>query len=206
MKIVHATPSVLVLKQHSYISMAVGLFFFVTGLYLIFSQRESKTLFLAVILIMCGLLPVILFKFITIVINKTASTISITGVGLLGKKTQTINFSQVKEVSIEEYITANTTNSGPRNQLNFNLVIYLNDGQGVPIAMDSPSVISISGIPIGGFGPRNSVMDMGNKIASFIGVPFVDRRPPTVNDVVSNISTIMQNSKPQESLNAAQQK
>jgi hypothetical protein len=205
MKITQETPTVLTLRQRSYFPVVMCLVFFVIGVYLFLNHKDSKSLLIAVFFIVFSLLLIVFLKFITIVIDKITSTISITGAGLLGKKTQTINFNQIKEIAIEEYIaTTGAANSTPRNQLNFNLVIYLNDGQSYPIAIDSLSMISVGGIPIGGLGTRNYIIETGNKIASFIGVPFVDRRPPSLRDVVSNISTIIQNNKPQQQPNTTQ--
>ncbi len=202
MKIIEENPTRLILKQKSFMPYVIGVIFTVVGLYLllIFTQKNAKSTIIGLIFVMAGIIPVVFNKFMTIVLDKTTRIITIVNTGLLGKKTETMTFDELKEVAIEEYVTTSTAgNSMPRNQLSYNLVLYKKDGQGFPIHIDSPSSTFIGSFPVLDlFKVRNTIMEMGNKIAVFIGVPFIDRRPPTLTEVVSNISTTMQNNKPQE--------
>lgn len=197
MKITQETPTALILKQRSFFPFILSLVFTIVGVYALISWgiTDIKKLLISIVIIAFGLLVLIAAKFITIIIDKTANKITFASTGILGKKSQVIELNQIQEVAIEEYITQNVTNNhGPVNQLNFNLVFYLRDGQGIPvnIGTSSPS-FSISGFHVGNFFGRNKIIEMGNKIASFIGVPFVDRRPPTVADMVSGIYNAAKN-------------
>jgi len=209
MKIVQETPTVLTLKRRGFMPVFVGLALFFTGVYLLSSQKDSKSLLVAITFLIFGIVSFVLLKFITVIIDKTVSTVSITEAGLFGKKTQVINFNQIKEIAIEEYVTtthttstSNGSNYRSQTQVNYNLVIYLNDGKGYPISMGSPATLSVGGMLINAFGARNSIIDIGNKIASYIGVPIIDRRPPTFRETVANISTFIQNNGPQVQQNA----
>lgn len=195
MKIVHETPTALVLKQKNYLGIFVGIIFFIVGTYLLISQglKDSKLLLIAIIFIFVSLLVVVLTKFITLTIDKSSGKITLTSKGLVGQKSQDIALDQIQEIAIEESITQVTGNSGSRNQPSYNLVFYLKDGQGIPIHIDSPTSFSVGGFPIGDYLGRNKIIELGNKIASFIGVPFKDSRPPTVTDVISGVVNTIKN-------------
>jgi hypothetical protein len=196
MKILRETQTQLILKQTSFQAIIWGLFSAaIGGSILLFISHNHNQNTLIVILFglafaLAGIWMIVTAKFITITIDKTQNQFTFQAASILGKKQQSLALNQIKEVVIEEYISRNPNSAGPRNQLNFTLVFYLQDGEGIPIPLNaSGTTVSFNGIPFGGFFfGRNKNIIMGNKIASFIGVPFVDRRPPTVGEIVQDVT------------------
>ena len=200
MKIVEETPTRLVLKQKSLLGFVICGLFFLVGIYLLllFPQKDTKSMLISLFFIVFGVAGILFVRFITVILDKSTASASINTRGLLGNKTQTFAFNTLKEIAIEEYVTATNSSTGPRNQLNYNLVFYQTDGQAFPIHLNTPSMITVGGFPVGFMNGRNKTIELGNKIATFVGIPFVDRRPPTLGDVVANVSTVIQNAVPQE--------
>lgn len=212
MKIVQETQAILVLKQKNYVGIFIGILLFAIGVCLLISQgvKDIKMLVISIIFILISLLVVVSTKFITLIIDKTSKRITITSKGLMRHSSQNIAIDQVKEVAIEESVTlvrtnnSSTTNSGTfnlsssnpgmRKQVNYVLIFYLKDGQGIPVQIDSPASFSVGGLPIGDYLVRNKIIELGNKIANFIAVPFKDNRPPTVNEVITGVVNTVKNS------------
>lgn len=197
MKLVQETPTNLVLKQQNYLGIIVGITFLLVGGigFFVSLGKGMEPLIITGILFLVGICIILVTKFITITIDKTQQNIIFTFRSLLGTKRQNYAISQIKEVSIEEYVT--TTRDSHNNttqQLNYNLVFYLQDGQGIPIPIGSKTGFSPLSI-MSMFSQRNQQMELGKKIADFIGVPFVDRRPPTFTQAVSAVMTAVSQEK-----------
>lgn len=204
MKVIQETPTTLVLKQSAIGGIIMGAAFVVVGLLvaIFFSKTDWKILILSGVFILFGLVSVLLTKFITVKIDKSTNKITILHSGILGKKSYDLAIDQLKEVAVEESVSVNYSNQNNQNstlmngsgtQRSYNLVFYLMNGQGIPVQMDSSSLpISINGLSLGMLTARNKNIELGNKIAVFIGVPFVDRRPPGIADVVSGLKNLVQ--------------
>lgn len=191
MKIIQETPTNLILKQSNFSSLVFGIIFFLIGIgttILISGQSFMTAIIFGGAFILIGALVVVTAKSFTINIDKTQNKYTLSTVSLISKKNQDVALNQIKEVSLEEYVSQNVSGNSPRNQINYNLVFYLQDGQGILIPINSSSnSFSIQGIPVGGMLGRNKNIVLGNKIATFIGVPFVDRRPPTFTEAISGV-------------------
>lgn len=86
---------------------------------------------------------------------------------------------------------------------NYSLIFYMKDGQGIPIHIDTPIILGINTGDI--FFGRDKIINLGNKVASFIGVPFKNIRPPTAVETLSTIidtvkDSINQHQPPPETL------
>jgi hypothetical protein len=135
-----------------------------------------------------GVFMVITAKSLTVTIDKTQNKCNFFTVTLIGKKSQDVVLDQIKEVSLEETVTHNTSSSGSENQINYTLVFYLQDGEGIPISISGSSgSFSVNGLPMEEMIGRNKNVILGNKIAAFISVPFVDRRPPSLTDAIESV-------------------
>lgn len=207
MKIISETPSILILKENAYSVILGGIIAIITSFILaivIFSNSPQPLTFLIpLVFLIVGIITILSAKLVIITINKSINKINLSFVGLLGKKTQDIDINQVSEVVIQEnYGRSMSSNNGnttfvPHNTagLNFTLVFYLKNGEGYPIPMGTAnSGLSINRIPFNIFSVRNKQIELGNKIASFIGVPFKDNRPPTLSDMVGAIGQVINQS------------
>lgn len=197
MKITEESPLRLVLEQKSYFSYVVVSIFPIIGIYLLATQfHEIKSVVIELAFVTVGGAGILFNTSYKLLLDKTTRKAMIFRIRLAGSKTETIDFGQLKEASIEEYIQTNTSGSGPRVQRNYNLVLYSHDGQGYSLPINGSTNFTIAGMSLNGFAARNTIINLGNKIAAFIGVPFVDRRPPTATEVVSGIASAIQNSSP----------
>ena len=207
MKIVEESETNLILKQGFILNIIIGILLVTAGIGLFFidNTNVNTARIVAFAFILSGIISVVLANATTITIDKTTNKICFLTSRLWGKKLQEIAINQVKEVSLEEYITQNyAENNRPRNQLNFTLVFYLLDGQGIPFKLGSQGSFGINGLPLGMFLGRNKNVVLGNKIALFIGVPFVDRRPPTAAQVITDVVQAVQGKKPLNEIPNAQ--
>jgi len=207
-KVVSETQNQLILKQNRYSNIFLGIVLFLAGIGVFLIAHQTAPKILSLVFLIIGILIIIFTKFITINIDKTQNSFSLIAAGLLGKKKTNIALDQIKEVSLEEYVSTqyniagqNANMGSPMAQTNivYDLVFYLKDGQGIPIQIKSGGNTFINGLPIGGFGSllgRNKNVELGNKIATFIGIPFIDRRPPGVIDMLSGITQVNNNQKP----------
>ena len=199
MKVVEESETKLVIKQGIFLNIILGILIVAAGVVLFFIANTNVNTgrIFALALIIAGIISILLASATTITVDKTTNKIAFLISRLWGKKLQEMAINQVKEISLEEYVTQNySDNRRPRSQLNFTLVFYLQDGQGIPFRLGSQSNFAFNGLPIGMFLGRNKNVVMGNKIAAFIGVPFVDRRPPTAAEVITDVVQAVQGKKP----------
>ena len=199
MKVVEESETKLVIKQGIFLNIILGILIVAAGVVLFFIANTNVNTgrIFALALIIAGIISILLASATTITVDKTTNKIAFLISRLWGKKLQEMAINQVKEISLEEYVTQNySDNRRPRSQLNFTLVYYLQDGQGIPFRLGSQSNFAFNGLPIGMFLGRNKNVVMGNKIAAFIGVPFVDRRPPTAAEVITDVVQAVQGKKP----------
>jgi len=213
MKILTENPTLLVLKQNAYSQLLVGVILILVGIIMtpFVLSKGIVLLIMALAFALIGIFSIVMAKFITITIDKTANKINLNFKGIIGSKSQDIAIDQVAEVRISESIsrgTSGTTNTvgsigitqNTSANLNFVLVFFLKDGQGIPVPMGSVNNngFNVGGIPLGMFSGRNKIIELGNKIAGFIGVPFKDDRIPTISDFTSAIGQVINQNKPIE--------
>ena len=204
MKIIQETSSQMVLKQSGLGASIFGVLFFIIGLgvFVFFSRQNIMAArLIGGVFALVGVFVFVTAKTITITIDKAQNKCNFFSVTLIGKKSQDVALDQIKEVSLEEKITNNSNSNGSQNQINYTIVFYLQDGEGIPIPIGSSTdSISINGLPMGEMLGRNKNIVFCNKIAAFIGVPFADRRPPSfteaVGSVVDSINTAKSKSTP----------
>jgi hypothetical protein len=191
MKIAQETQGQLVLKQSGLSARIFGILFVVIGIgvfTLFSSQNITAARLIGGVFALVGIFVFITAKYITITIDKTQNKCNFFTVTLIGKKSQDVALDQIKEVSLEETITHSTGSDGPENQINYTLVFYLQDGEGIPVPISSASgSFSVNGLPMGEMVGRNKNVVLGNNIATFIGVPFVDRRPPSFTEAIGEV-------------------
>lgn len=174
----------LVLKQSGLSNMLYGLLFVGMGTIVVIAANQNVLIarLFGGLCVIVGILVVVTSKFITIIIDKAQNQLEYLTNNLLGKKINTVDLKQIKEVSLEEFVSDSSGARGRSTRISYYLVFNLQDGEGISILMGGDSGgITVNGVPLGGFkAGRNQNVVLANKIASFIGVPFIDRRsPPT---------------------------
>lgn len=205
MKIATETPTLLVLKQSALVQILFGIVIVIFGIVSIpiLLAKGVLLVIISLVIVIVGIITIVISKSITITIDKSANKIILGFKNLLGNKSSDIALDQVAEVGMSESISATSPNTAPgintmgmaqntNTQLNFVLIFYLKNGQGVPIPMGTSSNLgfNMGPIPMNMFTGRNKKIELGNKIATFIGVNFRDNRPPTMSDFTSMIGDI----------------
>lgn len=185
MKILHLTETEMFLKQKSFGAQIFGIFFAAIGASAIIVANQNKLVAIIIgsIFIITGLFATVTAKTITININKTTNTIDIMFKSLINKKLHKLSINQIKEVAVEAYVQT-SGGSGPRNQINHNLVFYDTEGGSVLV----PYGGNASGLLVMGYqiisGQKKNAKELGNTIADFMNIPFVYREPPSISDLI----------------------
>jgi len=212
MKVVTETPTLLVLKDKPISQIFVGIILALVGVVIspLIMAKGIVFMLIPLIFVLFGIATIFLTKFLTITIDKSVNKVNFGSTSLLGKKSQDIAVDQISEIAIQEMLTQDvalrTTNSlayqNSAPKLNFVLIFYLKDGQGMPVPMGSTSGgFGINGMFLNMFSGRNKKIEIGNKIANFIGVPFKDNRAPTISDVVSEVGQMIGNKEENPTIN-----
>jgi hypothetical protein len=192
MKITIETQSLMVIKEGRIFVYVLSAVFTAAGLVVIFFPSfftNNPPLWSGIVAVLAGILVVFLNKSINVKLDKSVDKFSMLKKSLIGKHSEEYSLSQIKEVEIRQmyYQGARTRNSREgESGYYYELSIIMNNNQRIllnPGARNIQRGISFSR-------PKEQVI--GEKIANFLGVPFQERRPPTVGEVFSEIRNVAQ--------------
>ena len=152
-----------------------------------------------------GVITLLVTRSITLTIDKSSKLVRIKRHNLVrGTLESTIPFSEIREVVVDERLRQRASSSnddGPREQFCYNLIFQKQNGNQEAIDITPASSTTINGFSTDRFEKNNKVMALGNLVASYIGVPCLDRRVATFGEaanLVENVlSTIRSGQKPQ---------
>lgn len=202
MKVTKETASVLELKHTNWFGVFFGAAIMAAGLAMLFSEAAmpGRKLWIAGLVVLAiGAIVVVAQRFVTLTLDRgrrlaTINTQRIVG----GSRIRKIEFNRIKEIVIEQtYARTTAGNREPRVRPIYHLVFHLADGKMEEIDITPRSSMAINGVLTTHFVQNNAVMEVGNKVAEFIGVPCVDRRPPTFSQAIEGIQTIIRTAKEQ---------
>lgn len=180
MRIVREDQNSMTLKDRNILAFIIGLVFASLGLALILrpdlfdGQPPWWSGYVGVLL---GGFVVLFAKITTISLDKTSNELSFVWKGLTGKSTKEYNLEQIKEVELS--VTYKSKG------LSHHLAFVFDNGEIVPLSGNS-SNIRIMGKRII---PEKA---LGARIASFLDVPFQEKRPLTAGEMFSAISSGIQ--------------
>lgn len=196
MKIVQESAVSMVIKDYNYNSLVIGIVFIVLGSFSFFKTEPLRNLFdfkviLTGIFPIVGLYIVLITKFTTIVLDKAQNKITFTRKSILGTKHDEVSLAPVVKVELkQEYkmetveMNANTRGFSTRSEiprLYYQLALVSNNGQ--EVQLESPKRSSgVGSILLGG---RTKAREVGQKIATFLNVPFQEISPPDSNAPIS---------------------
>jgi len=198
MKIVKKTLDLMILKDRNIIVFILGIIFTLMGFVMILKPHifsERSPVWLGLFFFLSGGFVIFVAKITTIILDKTSNKLLFLRRNLLGKKIKEYNLDQIKEVELSVGYSSTNKNVSYSYHLSF----VLNNGEIIPLNPGSNlSVIRISGII--GIGNKEIIPDktLGAKIANFLGVPFQERRPPTVDEILSTVSSAIQDATEKE--------
>jgi hypothetical protein len=131
--------------------------------------------------LLLGLFVILVAKVTTVTIDKVLGKIVFNWKSILKKETKEYSLSLIKELEIRP--TYDSNNDGGRS---FHSFFILLDGS--EVALD----------PFGTTTTRfknakpSSEISLNTQIANFMGIPFNERRPPTIQETLSAISSTVQ--------------
>jgi len=182
--IVNQSQSILILKDNNAIARLVGIIFLVVGFTIIIKPNvftNNPPIIFGIISLLLGLFVILVAKVTTVTIDKVLGKIVFNWKSILKKETKEYSLSLIKELEIRP--TYDSNNDGGRS---FHSFFILLDGS--EVALD----------PFGTTTTRfknakpSSEISLNTQIANFMGIPFNERRPPTIQETLSAISSTVQ--------------
>lgn len=176
MKIVQENQNLMVVKEKNILPLVIGLIFAAVGFLIVFSPqifKEQPPLWFGLVFILIGFLAVLLCPFVTISIDRGTGKITFLWKRLIGTKKKEYSLDQIKEIIFQTYYTIQTKTKRPRPNYSL-LFIFKNEKE---VAFQNK-------------GRKDKII--GEKIAQFLNVPFQEKRPPTVSEVLSTIKETIQ--------------
>lgn len=186
MRIVREDQNLMILKDRNIIAFIVGIIFAFVGLAVILkpdfftNQPPAWSGFIGVLL---GGSVVFVAKITTLSLDKTSNKLLFLRKGLISKSTKEYNLDQIKEVELSVAYTSSKNKGGGYS---YHLAFVFNNGEIVPFNLGSSSIVRIMGRRVI---PEKTI---GARIAGFLNVPFQERRPPTVSETLSAVSSAIQ--------------
>ncbi len=180
----------MILKDRGGFVFFVGIIFALAGFAVIFKPdffTENPPLWSGVAGVLLGALIIVVAKITTVTLDKTSNKILFLWRSLLNNKIQEYTLDQIKEVELSAIYS-----SGKGGACSYHLALVFNNGEIIPLNPGSSSSIRIMGRQII---PEKT---LGTRMANFLNVPFQEKRPPTVSETLSTISSAIQSAAEKE--------
>ena len=132
--------------------------------------------------ILLGIVVILVTKITTVTLDKSTKKLLFQYQSLTGKKTVEYQLDQIKELELTATFTHSRTGSGYSYHVSFVLVT----GEVIPLNLGTVNILRVMGRHI------LTEKSVGAKIAHFLQVPFQERRPPTVHETLSAVSSTIQ--------------
>lgn len=191
MKIVHEDQNVMIIKDRNIFSFVIGIIFLGVCLWIILRTMEKS--WIGAIISFVGFLLIALFaKMTTIIIDKNAKKLVVRWRTLVRGKSEEYDLSQVKQIELQQRYISETSTTGVSSGYSYKLAFVLNNGQEIPLAPEI-ALLTSGTINIGSDMARKKLVTIGTRIANFLNIPFQERRPPTVTEVLSALGRGIQN-------------
>jgi len=190
MKVIKEDSGLMIVKHRNILFFIIAIFFVILGFGATFSPNflisETTPLWFGLVFILSGFLALFSIKITTIRLDKSENKISILKKRIAGRQNlEEFPIENVKEIELT--IDFSSSSDG-KNSYSYQLYFVLNDGQNKELGQNVTSTNK----------PLNSIFSSqiktGKRIADFLGVPFLERRPPTVQETLSTISKTIKDS------------
>ncbi len=206
MKIIEQTPTTLICKRPNLIAhiAAIGVTAVGMGLLIGALIAPDKIHWLwGTIALGIGLVSLLIVRSLTINIDKQRKRVEIISRSLLlGTKEISLGFPEIREIVVDERINrtkiGNSENTAPTERFTYFLIFQLQNGMQHGLDITPAGSTAINGISTDRFEKNNRVMELGNSIASFIGVPCVDKRVATFGEMADAVENVIKQIKSQK--------
>jgi len=192
MRIVKENENLMVLKDRNIIAFAVGIVFLLAGIAVIIKPdffTNQPPFWSGLVGIFLGGFVIAVAKITTVKLDKLANKLTFLRRELIGKSINEYDLKQIKEVELSVAYNSSSRGGGGYS---YHLAFVFNGGEIVQLNPGSSSSIRVMGRQI------ISEKTLGARIASFLGIPFQERRPPTVSETLSTVSSAIQNAAEKE--------
>lgn len=209
MKVIQQSATLLECKRSNLIALIAAIALTVAGAALLvwgLVKGQGNYAWLGGLIVLAiGVITLLVTRSITLTIDKSSKRVRIQRHNLVrGTLESTTPFAEIREVVVDERLrqrTSTSNNNEPREQFCYNLIFQKHNGNQEAIDITPASSTTVNGFSTDRFEKNNKVMELGNLVASYIGVPCIDRRVATFGEaanLVENVlSTIRAGQKPQ---------
>ena len=191
MRIIKETESLMVLKDRRIFGFFVGVVFFFLGTILLIFPNISVDrvpFWLDLVFIICGAFAILFMNVITVTIDKNANSMHFISKSLFIKGENTYGLKDIKQ--IEMRANEDSTSSGRTGfytpKYSYSIVFILSND--IPVVMPSSGTTIVAGVQII---PEKK---LGARISAFLGVPFIEKKLPTLAESIGTIKEEISNS------------
>lgn len=151
---------------------------------------------LSLIALAVGILILFLTKSITLIADGNIKQVKIATKSILNTSDNTYAFHDIKEIVVEKYRQYERDSDGDRkDKTSFVLIFNFNNGyqEALNLTHGSSSNIAVNGIKMNRFSQNNAVMNIGQRLAEVIGVPFNHKRRGDMDlgDLVNSVGEVV---------------
>ncbi len=172
---------ILRLTQHNIFGYLFGLMFAGIGIFLLSTSGE---MFVSLAFAISGVLIIFLVQREEVLVDQSTRNITISKKRLLTKKIQHVQFDSVATIEMRQEI--NHSSKG-NSTTKYPLYVVLKDNSSLVLATESGK----SGFLF--FDHSKNERVIGNRIAQVIGVPFEERRTPTLGETLQTVRETIEN-------------
>ncbi len=177
MTITKETQWLMIIKDRNIMALSIGVIIVLVGLMSIFSPqvfKEKPSLSMGIIFSLLGSFVIFKTKVTTVILDKNTNKLTFTHKSLLSRKAKEYSLNQIKAVELQQIYE--------RKGYSYGLVFILENNEVVSLTSMGGRMIR-SNIGIGRKTIKESLI--GTRIASFLNVPFNERRAPTLTEIIS---------------------
>jgi hypothetical protein len=147
------------------------------------------------IVLAIGVITLLVTRSTTLSIDKSLKRVIIQRYNpVRGTQESTIPFADLREVVVDAQLhhkRSSSNNNEPREMFRYHLIFQQHNGNQEAIDITPASSTTVNGFSTDRFEKNNKVMELGNRIATFIGVPCIDRRAPTFGEAANLVENVL---------------
>lgn len=181
MKIIQETQNLIVLKDSNLWAWVLGGVFVLAGVIMIVSPtsfvNNTPPMWIGALFVLAGLATILFSKSSVVTLNKETNQFSIARKSIIGGQTQEdYVLNQIKQIELQyrvsrQNVSSQGLNQGMRMKYSYRLILILTDGREVPLTTGFSGASNVGGIL------KIKERVIGEKLAAFLSVPFIDIRP-----------------------------
>ncbi len=185
LKMKEETPSRMVLKESSFLGVVVGLLFFAVGLVLYFTPgafTEAPPSWAGLIIAPIGIIVALLVDIEKkAILDKGTGRMVLSTRNLISVKPKEHDIADIVEIELGESYETRGTGDDRSTRLVHKIFAIMKDKNRILITQSSGT----TGLLVDVLRKGSPEKDLAQKIADFIGVPMKERRPPSVDEMMS---------------------